>query len=371
MSGIMMKNYHQLKKGAERLKRIGAELLDLNSAFCKVTLNQKKTKTLLPSQPQMSENQPHDHDHADDQMRAPIFNGQSSSTSVSFICGLCVEPIQLEDSFDFKGCTHLYCTPCIVKFVESKLQDNANWTLQCPVPTCSGKLDPDYCRPILPSHIFDSWMNALCDQIEKSSDRVESSNSSAIFTCEFCDEEKHLSDSFNVNGCPHFYCQQCIVNFVVSKLENNVTYIVCPEPGCRGVLDLQYCQPILPKDVFDWWGKALCENVILGSESTDKYFYCPFKNCSALLVLDEQEDEYVMDKSQCPHCKREVCLNCKVPWHTEFDCDKFQKLRDKGEDEMVKELAKKKKWRQCPKCNYYVEKKDGCTRIKCRSEDKP
>ncbi|KAK9948166.1 hypothetical protein M0R45_003754 [Rubus argutus] len=282
----MMKNYQQLKKGAERLKRIGAELLDLNSAFCKVTLNQKK----------------------------------------------------IQDPFAVSAS-------------------------DCPVPTCSGKLDPDYCRPILPSHIFDSWMNALCDQIEKSSDRVESSNSSTIFTCEFCYGEKHLSDSFNVNGCPHFYCQQCIVNFVVSKLENNVTYIVCPEPGCRGVLDLQYCQPILPKDVFDWWGKALCENVILGSESTDKYFYCPFKNCSALLVL---EDEYVMDKSQCPHCKREVCLKCKVPWHTEFDCDKFQKLRNNGEDEMVMQLAKKKKWRKCPNCNYYVEKKDGCTHIKCR-----
>ncbi|PRQ47098.1 putative aminoacyltransferase, E1 ubiquitin-activating enzyme [Rosa chinensis] len=364
-----------MKKGAERLKVIGAVLRSLNSILRKLSLSRKITKSPSPS----LENQPHhhhhtvDHDHDHDHMNPLIFSNGQSSTSTSFdipsstfICGLCLKPIQLEDSFDFKGCPHFYCTPCIVNFVVSKLQDNADWALQCPMTTCTGTLDPDYCRPILPRQVFDSWMNALCYQIEQSSYGAESSNSGTTFTCDFCVEEKHLSDSFSVKDCSHFYCHQCIVNFVVSKLEDNVTSIVCPEPGCRGVLDLQYCQPILPKDVLDWWGKALCENVILGSENNDKYFYCPFKDCSALLVVDDPEDEHDIYKSRCPHCKREVCLNCKVPWHTEFNCDKFQKLRDKGEDEMVKELAKKKKWSKCPKCNYYVEKKEGCTYIKCR-----
>lgn len=372
-----------MKNLVEGPKEIVVEHSSLNFMLGKLSLRRRKITKSPASQPPILENQTRhhhtfDHDHDHDDMNPPSFSDGQSSTSTSFntpsatfVCGLCLKPIQLEDSFDFKGCAHFYCTPCIVNFVVSKLQDNVDWTLHCPVPTCTGTLDPDNCRPILPNEVFDSWMNALCDQIEQSSYGGESSNSSTTFKCDFCVEEKHLSDSFNVKDCSHFYCHQCIVNFVVSKLEDNVTSIVCPEPGCRGVLDLQYCQPILPKDVFDRWGKALCENVILGSESNDKYYYCPFKDCSALLVLDNPVDEYHVFSSKCPHCKRLVCLKCKVPWHTEFDCDKFQKLRDKGEDEMVKELAKKRKWRKCPKCNYYVEKKDGCTYIRCRYDLNP
>ncbi|KAL3008630.1 hypothetical protein AAZX31_07G042800 [Glycine max] len=33
---------------------------------------------------------------------------------------------------------------------------------------------------------------------------------------------------------------------------------------------------------------------------------------------------------------------------------------------MLMELAKNKCWRRCPKCNFYVEKVDGCKHITCR-----
>ncbi|XP_016651567.1 PREDICTED: probable E3 ubiquitin-protein ligase ARI9 [Prunus mume] len=104
-------------------------------------------------------------------------------------------------------------------------------------------------------------------------------------------------------GCAHFYCQECIVRFIVSKLQDNVTSVTCPDQGCPGVLDLEYCRPILPYDVFHRWGKALCESV---------------------------------------------------------------KLRDMGEDQQLEELAKNKNWRRCPSCKYYVERRDGCSYIKCR-----
>ncbi|KAM1155927.1 hypothetical protein ACFX11_027037 [Malus domestica] len=41
-------------------------------------------------------------------------------------------------------------------------------------------------------------------------------------------------------------------------------------------------------------------------------------------------------------------------------------LGKKGEDKMLKELAKKKRWRRCPNCNYSVERISGCSYIKCR-----
>lgn len=283
--------------------------------------------------------------------------------SSTFICDICVAPIHLEDSLDIKGCDHFYCRQCIVDFILSKLQENVVF-IMCPEPGCRGVLDPEYCYPIIPNEVFDLWVHALWDQNEQSSN--SEINNASTFICDFCVEPIRLEDSFNVKGCSHFYCQQCIVNFVVSKLQDNVTSIECPEPNCRGVLDPEYCRPILPNDVFDRWGKALVENLITGSE-TLKPFYCPFKDCSAMLIDDGNE---VIQQSECPYCRKLFCAQCKVPWHAEIDCTEFQKMNEgerEREDIMLRNLAQKKKWRRCPSCKYYVAKKSGCSYIKCRS----
>ncbi|KAI3996446.1 hypothetical protein MKX01_013231 [Papaver californicum] len=132
--------------------------------------------------------------------------------------------------------------------------------------------------------------------------------------------------------------------------------------NCQGVLEPEFCQSILPPEVFDRWGKALCEALIHGA----KKFYCPFKDCSALLL-----DEGVggISQSECPHCRRLFCAQCKVPWHAGIICAEFQKLNvdERGrEDIMLIEAAKKNKWQRCPKCKFYVERSSGCLYIKCR-----
>ncbi|KAI3973163.1 hypothetical protein MKX01_020898, partial [Papaver californicum] len=144
-----------------------------------------------------------------------------------------------------------------------------------------------------------------------------------------------------------FVCEICSE----TKMMKNVTSIGCPEMNCQGVLEPEFCQSILPPEVFDRWGKALCEALILGAQK----FYCPFKDCSALLL-----DEGVggISQSECPHCRRLFCAQCK-----------FQKLNvdERGrEDIMLMEAAKKNKWQRCPKCKFYVERSSGCLYIKCR-----
>ncbi|KAM2621518.1 hypothetical protein TB2_026259 [Malus domestica] len=286
--------------------------------------------------------------------------GKHLSKVVKNVCDFCLQSIHLENSFNIKGCTHSYCQQCIVKFIVSNLQLNVT-SITCPVPGCAGVLDPEHCRQILPSDVFVSWSNALSESVLSPESDIDST-----FICDFCVEPVNLKDSFNIRGCTHFYCQGCIVKFIASKRQDNVTRIMCPVPGCTGTLDLEYCRAILPKDVCDRWGKALCESVVMALMGTGKkYLYCPFNACSALLIHEDPEGT---TQSVCPHCKREFCAKCKVPWHTEFDCANFQKLEKGGEDKMLEELAKKKRWRRCPNCKYYVERKSGCSYMKCRCQ---
>lgn len=185
------------------------------------------------------------------------------------------------------------------------------------------------------------------------------------FMCEICADERPASDSFRVLGCSHSYCSECIGKYVASKLQENISTINCPVSGCNGFFEPQHCRSILPKQVFDRWGDALCEAVILGSER----FYCPFKDCSALLIDDSRGGNEVIVQSECPDCNRLFCVQCKVPWHSGIVCAEFQKLKKderSNEDIMLMNLAKSKKWMRCPKCKFYVSRSEGCLFMRCR-----
>lgn len=161
-----------------------------------------------------------------------------------------------------------------------------------------------------------------------------------MFICEICADSKPQKDSFKIKGCSHSYCFDCMKNYVASKLQDGVSHINCPVPSCPGLLEPEYCRDILPFEVFDRWGKLLCESVILASQK----FYCPFKDCSALLIDDDDGVELIT-QSECPSCFRLFCAQCKVGWHEGIECAEYQKLnkdeRDK-EDIMLRNLAKGK-----------------------------
>nr|XP_033509831.1 probable E3 ubiquitin-protein ligase RNF217 [Nicotiana tomentosiformis] len=186
-----------------------------------------------------------------------------------------------------------------------------------------------------------------------------------IFTCDICVDKKSTNDMFKIMGCTHFYCKQCMAKYVASKLQENVSTTSCPVPGCNGVLEPYYCRSILPKEVFDRWGDALCEKLILGFEK----FYCPFKDCSVLLIDECRGGNFAITQSECPECKRLFCAKCKVAWHLGIMCEEFQKSnKDEKEKEEIQlmKLAKHRKWQRCPSCRIYVARNKGCNNMKCR-----
>ena len=190
----------------------------------------------------------------------------------------------------------------------------------------------------------------------------ETGQSSSQTLCMICMDGKPISEMFTNNNCTHSFCAECIGKYVATKIQENISYVKCPDPKCRGLLEPQCCLSIIPKEVFDRWENALCESLVLGSQK----FYCPFKDCSVMLVDDGGE---VVTVSECPNCRRLFCAQCRVAWHAGIECREFQRLNKyeiEREDIMVMELAKNKNWRRCPLCRFYVEKVQGCLHITCR-----
>ncbi|XP_010273982.1 PREDICTED: E3 ubiquitin-protein ligase RNF144A [Nelumbo nucifera] len=191
--------------------------------------------------------------------------------------------------------------------------------------------------------------------------RVEAGESSKGF-CEICMDEKPRGEMFRSKTCSHSYCSDCISKHVAAKVQESINVVRCPGSNCTGVLEPDLCRSIIPAELFDRWSSALCESLILGSNS----LYCPFNDCSALLVDD---GGVIVRESECPNCRRLFCAHCKVPWHSGVGCEEFERLNKddrKKEDLMMMELAKSKKWKRCPQCKFFVEKRDGCLHITCR-----
>ncbi|KAL4582955.1 hypothetical protein LXL04_007517 [Taraxacum kok-saghyz] len=175
--------------------------------------------------------------------------------------------------------------------------------------------------------------------------------------CGICMDTKSGSEMFsNPKVCGHLFCLDCIRQHVSVKIQENVAMVKCPDPTCKSLIGPEVCGSIVPKQVLERWEDALCESWIL------KKFYCPFKDCSAMLVDDSGK---VVTSSECPNCNRLFCAQCKVAWHSGLNCREYKK-RNPEEDIMLMELAKNEKWQRCPSCNYLVEKRGGCSIIKCR-----
>ncbi|GFZ17290.1 RING/U-box superfamily protein [Actinidia rufa] len=120
----------------------------------------------------------------------------------------------------------------------------------------------------------------------------------------------------------------------------------------------------MPGEVAAMWEDLLCQAAITAEEK----FYCPFRDCSAMLVNDDDGGEGITE-CECPVCHRLFCARCYVPWHVGVGCEEFGSL---GEDErgredlLVRELARSQSWRKCPHCKFYVEKTEGCLHMTCR-----
>ncbi|KAK4719315.1 hypothetical protein R3W88_017653 [Solanum pinnatisectum] len=170
---------------------------------------------------------------------------------------------------------------------------------------------------IMSSTIFNQ--NSTNSPAEESSvDQPEIGGSSLSF-CEICAERKEIDEMFTIESCSHVFCTDCINKHVSIKIQDKIHVVTCP-------------------DVCNSWDELLCESLILASQK----FYCPYKDCSAMLVNDSDE---IVRESECPVCWRLFCAQCHVPWHCGVQCEEFRKMNvdeTSREDLMVKELAKAK-----------------------------
>ncbi|KAI9071307.1 hypothetical protein K1719_046736 [Acacia pycnantha] len=143
--------------------------------------------------------------------RKSTFETGESSSSVPFVCEICADTKTANESFNISGCSHAYCTGCVVRYVGSKLQENVV-NIRCPVPGCGGLLEPEDCRGILPREVYDRWRVALCEAVilEEEKFYYPYKDYSALLIDD--GGERTITESECPN-CRRLFCAQCKVSW--------------------------------------------------------------------------------------------------------------------------------------------------------------
>ncbi|OVA07499.1 zinc finger protein [Macleaya cordata] len=99
---------------------------------------------------------------------ADIINNDSSSSNLFFTCEICIEPVPMNQKFknmEMNGCTHPFCTDCIAKYIQVKVEENNASEIKCPDTNCNVVFDTLSCRSILGTKVFDKWCHMLCESM--------------------------------------------------------------------------------------------------------------------------------------------------------------------------------------------------------------
>jgi len=213
-----------------------------------------------------------------------------------------------------------------------------------PLPPCESPSS----KSVVEESLFKDLLNT--DQIKFATEEADDVSCSIII-CEICAESKRNEEMFIIQRCYHSFCSECVIKQVATKIQDNMTVVSCPGLNCKGVLELESCRALLPKELIDKWNDALCAAL--------PKIYCPFKDCSAMLLDgNKRGEEKDTRKSECPFCHRPFCAKCHVPWHLGINCEEFQKLNvdERGrEDILLVKLANKKKWRRFPNAIFILK----------------
>jgi len=126
--------------------------------------------------------------------------------------------------------------------------------------------------------------------------------------------------------------------------------------------------------------EVLAQRQIEAAIPETERIYCPFRDCSALLMKSATDSEKPSSSAhppptaassfcvECEVCHRAFCEVCVVPWHGDMSCGEFQanlkNLRLLG-DEKLLQLANQQKWQRCKQCGRLVELSSGCFHMTC------
>ncbi|XP_002163123.1 E3 ubiquitin-protein ligase RNF14 isoform X1 [Hydra vulgaris] len=229
----------------------------------------------------------------------------------------------------------------------------------------------------------DNLNNLVTYLIDYNSKEAQQKFNNAFFECALCFLEKPGSKCVSFSKCKHIYCRECIEQYFSIKIrDGSVRGLICPQEKCESQADPNFVRTLVSPELYEKYDSLLLQSTL---DCMDEIAYCPRKTCNAVVLKE-------LNMGQCPVCRFVFCVLCKRTYHGVNKCPvnsgELKKLREAylngtaEEKEYLEKRYGKKQLKQaveehfsetwlennskkCPNCSTYIEKIDGCNKMKC------
>ena len=175
------------------------------------------------------------------------------------------------------------------------------------------------------------------------------------FSCAICLEDHLLGEKTSVNTCRlHFYCKESLAQYVLSKVNDAVTKIRCPAPGCMTYFrDSEVASLVTQEDMKKY------KRFKLMKEHPD---YRECSKCHTGTICGSVDKPDI----KCEKCSLNFCFT-HGDTHRKTKCVVYQQLQQvENDNKSIETIARTT--RLCPRksCPYRIEKNGGCSSVQCR-----
>ena len=181
----------------------------------------------------------------------------------------------------------------------------------------------------------------------------------AELTCSICFDSFDIEKVHFVDNCAHSFCLECLKDYTTMKIKEAHVNIKCPELKCTSDFTYYEIISLSEPSMVKKYERFLLEQQLRDMPDIK---WCPAPNCETPCPTSQY---YTW--ASCPTCKINFCKDCCISKdvHDGFTCEEI-KLVDgnlNSFEDWIK--AKGNRVKQCPKCEFYCEKVEGCDKITC------
>ena len=178
--------------------------------------------------------------------------------------------------------------------------------------------------------------------------------------------------------CEHVFHTECMALYLQSQIDSGNFPLRCPDPECRQEISDHDAKSCLSPELFAKFDQLALNQAI---DASKEYSWCPTPDCKYAFIFTEDETAsstttpggpngvgvHSKQEFRCPLCEAHYCLTCKVKYHAGLTCEEYQRTHGMSDEDInFVKFAKGKKFKQCPKCSFWVQRSTGCDQMKCR-----